>query len=162
MKKNQIQNSHSPGNAFAYRPSTSSQYEYQIQNYYENADLNSSEERNQPSSATYYSSKMRAKFNPKSTKNTIVNSAFLPQNLNYLTKEKILKLTDSEINEYIGRIHQSGRPIDSSGYLFLAHADMSSPMNYARFNKISKKPKYQNNATKLASDLFSYYKQPSK
>lgn len=162
MIKSQKQNSQSPGSAFAYRPSTCSQHEYQIHRYYENVDLNSSEERNQPSSATYYSSKMKSKLNPTSVKNTINNSAFIPPNFTYLTKERILKLTDAEISEYIHKIQNTSNLTESSGYLFMQSQEISSPSHLNCFKRVPKKSKYQNNATKLASDLFSYYKNPSK
>lgn len=162
VMKSQMQNNHSPGSAFAFRPSTCSQHEYQVHQYYENMDLNSSEERNHPSTATYYSSKMRSKIYPTSAKNTINKSAFIPANMNYLTKDKILKLSDTEISEYMHKFQNSSYLTDSSGYLFMPGQEMSSPSHFVGFKRAPKKSKYQNNATKLASELFSYYKNPSK
>jgi rRNA maturation protein Rpf1 len=140
IAKYQIDKINSPENIFKARPGTSGSY---MSN--ENKDIMSLVDQKPKSSATHYSNKSENRVQPNSVKVYKRKSSILGQYYEGLTKDKILKFSDIELSKYMQGANNS---------------KLSIPSTYNQYLRKGRKNKVQNQAIKLASDLFSYYRHP--
>ena len=161
IHKHRINQNDSPSySAGGYRPSTVGTNVYRNATSKENLDLISNVDHNPPSSVTHYSYKVCGNVYPPSTKSFNPKRKLINQQLANLTKDKILKASDEELNRYMRNM--SSVQSNQKGYLAWFPQDVVSPINATQIYKKGRKYKPQNNAIQLASDIFSYYKYPAK
>lgn len=141
------------------RPGTSGTY-MQLWNYSrENQDLIPNT--NKPSSSvTHYSQKSGAFIHPSLNKSGKTQSEMIEKSAGELTKERILQLSDAELTKYMEKVSKI-RDNQSSYWSFLPQ-NFSVPVNYSsNYSRRRRKAQIQCQATQLASNLFSYYKNPN-
>jgi hypothetical protein len=156
LVKHQIEGSNSPANSSCYhRPDTTGSL-HRLYNSKENLDL----EHNPPSSTSHYSAivhnsgskililllcwcilGVKSQSNSSKFQKSKVNP--ITSNMINLTKEQILKLSDEELQKLLISKRRDG-------YLSFVPCE-NQPIRIH-------KPKLQNHATRLAAELFSYYR----
>lgn len=150
VHKYNLKNSRSPESSIQnYRPGTSGT-NFQNESK-ENLDLSSNVDHYAPSSATHYSQKSNHSQKSQKIKSIIIN-----HQMQNMTKEKILKLSDKELTKFM-KEYSSCQNRDN---LHWPPGQLSSPGGYYHGYKHDK-GKVKSKAIKMASDLFSYYYMPS-
>jgi len=95
---------------------------------------------------------------PDSTKSYKSKPTVIDPNLSKMTKEQILKLSDSEISRYT----KNSKKLSKShhGYMPFMPDGFASPIASIQNMSKARKMNLQNHATRLAAELFSYYIKP--
>ena len=95
---------------------------------------------------------------PDSTKSYKSKPTVIDPNLSKMTKEQILKLSDSEISRYT----KNSKKLSKShhGYMPFMPDGFASPIASIQNMSNARKMNLQNHATRLAAELFSYYIKP--
>ncbi|CAI2374357.1 unnamed protein product [Moneuplotes crassus] len=79
----------------------------------------------------------------------------LDSSIRKLTREQILKLSDTELTKYMSRIAKARNK--QNFYWPIVHKNIETPAMFSRLSHKGRKGKVKGQATKLANDLFSYY-----